>query len=312
MNAMEREYKLFGKNMEKGDEQQVVADLSHIREKERKPLEGEPEKSPDELRFISRLNDYIQQEFKELGIQESRNIEPNQIHLLPRDVFERHFGERIPAFHSTTGDSIYAVKDRLSKEILYDTLVHEAIHAVSLHKFHVDKEKRKVSEYRTGYQTRNPSRKKWHFSGFSEALTEKFARDIYNKHLDALIEEFGVSEKEPQLPMVYDRFMQIVDTIVKRVAERKGEAETSVWQRFKRGLITGEMLHLRDVEETYGGGSLRVLAALDALSGDVLPELIDKVDEYFTTDDIEKRKSIAHEILSGSDLRRYNSQSKSS
>ena len=122
-------------------------------------------------------------------------------------------------------------------------------------------------------------------------------------HQDELVREFGVSQTEaPGIPMFYGECISILDLIIRKVAQDRNEDEIAVWKRFKRGMFTGEMMHLRDIEHAFGRGSLRVLAALNWESNHTIPiELIPKIKEYFDSDDDEKRDEIAKEVLVAED-----------
>jgi hypothetical protein len=85
--------------------------------------------------------------------------------------------------------------------------------------------------------------------------------------------------------------IEIVEIIIQKVAEKKGEDRELVWQRFKRGLFSGEMMHLRDIEETFGKGSLRILASLE--SEDVPVAMVKK---YFESENETEKNAIAREI----------------
>ena len=105
----------------------------------------------------------------------------------------------------------------------------------------------------------------------------------------------------------YQRFIDIVDAIVAKIAERNGESKESVWDRFKRGMYRGEMTHLKEIETIYGKGSLRVLAALESGTRRSLvrDEVIEKLGLFFKTDNEQERNKLAQEVLNERERLRY-------
>jgi len=56
----------------------------------------------------------------------------------------------------------------------------------------------------------------------------------------------------------YNLPLEILEIVLEKIAKNNKEKPEQVWQRFKKGFFTGEMMHLRDVEKTFGKGALRV------------------------------------------------------
>mgnify|MGYP001566357251 CR=1 FL=1 len=105
--------------------------------------------------------------------------------------------------------------------------------------------------------------------------------------------------------------MKIVRLVIKKVAEKKGITYDEVWKKIKKGYFSGEMMHLRDVEDVFGHGSLRFLGALG--SGEVLGgrgELNQKFYMYFKTDDKSERNKIAREVLNERERLKYKERQK--
>ena len=306
---MPGESRFIGKNVTPEEHEKLSEWHEGIIEKYSRPLEGETEKTEEKRRFLERLNDYYAEEFQELGLSEQPRILLEQIHILPSEVYDRRFPGAGAGFHSTVEDQIFTTSWR-KKENLYFGLIHEGIHALSHHTLHAELSSKGgfVKTYRSGYQVTNPeSREHRHLAGFDEAITEKMARDIFKKHRQELVDNFDYpADKEPAMPMLYGEYMEILDGIIEVMAEHSGEDPEDVWRQFKRGKFTGEMMHLRNIERTFGEGSLRVLAALDYKQVRPKPEtVILLVKEYFMSTDTLRRKEIAKTLLSDPGYRQY-------
>lgn len=311
----EKEYKIIGKGLtpEKRKEASVYLEVAKTEAME--PIEGEYIKTKEELKVIKYINKYLNEEFKELGIKEKVGIKPEQIHLLPTDTYNRlhtiSSKEKLRAFFYGPNQAVYIDKhDAKTRLDLYKTIFHEAVHAVSFSKFGIKKEKERPFQYRSGYDTMvEGSKEHEHFCGLNEMVVDKVVPEILAKHKKELTKELKItSEEEKQGIHYYPSY--ILDTIIEKIAEKKGEDKEATWKRFKKGLFTGEMMHLREVERTFGKGSLRMLAALESGTKKDLEEGEDyrKILEYFKTDDEKEREKIADEILIEREKKEYKKQ----
>ncbi len=305
---MEREDHFVGKNVDKDEIERAEKDLKLTREKTRQPLEGEPPKSIEQIQFINLLNSYFAEELKELGIEKDYTFTPEQYHLMPEEIFEQNVEERVPGFHRQYENNMYINTTRFREQNIYHTMIHESIHSLSYHKFHIDPDKKIISSYRMGYEVKNPTEGDFrYFDGLTEAITERMAREVYTKHHEEIENLFHLAPNSmPGMPMVYGEFMGVVDTVISKMSEEKKEEPQEIWKRFKRGMITGEMLHLRDVENVFGKGSLRILAALSVdLNHLNYKDAAQKIKEYFTTNDEERKLALAQEILDKEEYKKY-------
>ena len=305
---MEREEIFFGKDFDETEKTKVEKDVSLIKERTRRPLEGELEKTQEQLRFIELLDGYLQKELEEIGIDDGYSLFPEQFHLMPRDVFEKHIHDFVPAFHTPIENNIYINTTRMNEQDVYHSMIHEAIHGLSYHKVHVDPKENKLKVYRIGYETINVStREPRRFEGVTEGITEKMAREIYERHKEEFLKEVGLDvDLEPSMPVMYGEYIHILDIIMEKLAAEKNEDIQEVWRRFKRGMFSGDMMHLSDIEDVFGKGSLRVLANLHSGKSHLThQELSEKVEEYFQCGDSSVRDGLASEILEGDDLEKY-------
>jgi len=307
---MEKEHYIFSKKFSPEEAEEEIESMAKKKEETFKPIEGELEKTPQEIRFIEKINSYLDKEFEELKLKEKASISPNQIHLFPEETFSKNFPEsKFMAFNQLNG--IYLNKSRCDKpQLLFKVMLHEALHTLSFCKYHFDstEENKIVKEYRSGYRTINPKENYHeHFRGLNEAVIDKMVREIINKHREELAEELNIMFKEEEESyLYYSDYIKILDVIIQKIADRKHEDKEAIWRRFKKGLFTGEMMHLRDLEKSSGKQSLRMIAALNSGTKDLPAEEINrKVLKYFETDNDQEKNKIAEEILIEREKLRY-------
>lgn len=265
-------------------------------------LEGEQQKTEEEIKMIQTVNEFIAEEFKRLEIQEPFiPIDPEQVHLLSRETYQRKFdmatddGSAHPVSHE-----VYIVKDDFSRNYLFSTLLHEILHMASHQKFYADTDNHNIYDYRVGYRLRNQKEEDL-FRGFNEIMTDFTLFKIWGRHRDDLEAKLSFTKDEANNTAVayFVRYKSLLDDILKRVAEHRNEKPEQTADRFSKGMFTGEMMHLRDVEKVYGENAIEVLSLLGKkdVSRDEMEAIDKKVRGYFYETDKEKRKAIAEELL---------------
>lgn len=279
---MKNEYELFGKDLkneigqgtEKKTVEEIAANMVETNyDKASRPIEGEIEKSPEEIKFIELANRYIKDELEELGVMKKLEIEPKQLHFFSHEDYIKKFpAQKDFGHHSSSTNAAFldegAHQNRLR---FYKTILHEMIHIASIHKFYVEEtEEGKVNvktSYRTGYGVSDPRKRERnqpeYFRWFYEAVVDKTTLDIILKNDKKLRKELNITEKEvKESSGDFYPYLDDLNALIKKLAEKKGEDEETIWQRIKRGQFSGEMMHLRDVEKYLGKGELERLAHL--------------------------------------------------
>ena len=296
---MEREPIIVGKSLGPEDKEELKGRLEKIKEQARQSIEGEFEKTEDELKFVKKVNSYIGEEFGNLGLGKNLEIRPEQVHLLPHKIFDEWFPDLgSQACSSANRQAIYINKSASMglRLPVFKSILHESLHLSSHYKFRM--EDGKGVAYRFGYKIYNPKNDHEHFSGLNEAVIDKTAREIFGKHEEELTDEFDFSPEEKKTLFWYDEYIRPLEAIIGKIAAGRGESEEMVWNRFKKGLFSGEMMHLRKVEKIFGKDALKVFAALGqetkTLSKD---EVNEKVLRYFEADDPVERQKLAKTIL---------------
>ena len=311
---MEKEPFIIGKNLTPEEKEKATAYIEKRQKEYLEPLEGEIEKTPEELKFIEKINTYLGEEFKEMGLKEKPSILPEQIHFLSSEAFDKRAEEsNTIAFHDSLKKVAYFKKPEFTRLQLFKTMLHESLHIASFHKYYVDVEQREVIRHKVGYFGGKPFEKEHeHFRGFNEAVIDKTTREILRKHQKELIKKFNITPEEEREGIKWYRLnMDILNLIIRKIAEKKKEDENTVWQKFKKNQFTGEMMHLRDIEKIFGKGSLRIIAALGSGTKNLTEYKTDpKIFRYFETDDKNERDKIAKEVLIERERLKYQERQK--
>ncbi|MEK9180464.1 MAG: hypothetical protein AAB897_03570 [Patescibacteria group bacterium] len=277
-----------------------------------KQIEGESEKTGRERWIIEKINEYLNKELSLLGIKEGVALPQENFHFLSQEVYKKFAAsqkfaeginaENIPAFYSSDYGAAYINKDQGTDLQRFVRLFHEAVHKASAVVAHTNLDK-KISRRRLGYRiTRNPNGGEGdaiRLYGFNEAVTETATREILSKHRNELEGTLATDEEksDPKL-FTYDTERYIIDLIIQKIAEADGEGREIVWNRIKRGLFTGEMMHLRQVEKIFGRKSLKMLSLLGTSGGKLSrKETTKKITAYFEADDTNMRQQIAEDLL---------------
>ena len=300
----EEKYNIIGKDIIPEKEAKISSFLENKKNEAMESIEGEYIKTPEELTVIKLIDQYLNEELKELGIKKTIEILPNQVHLLPTSIYNKTHGgspkkEKPAAFFDPHYQGIYVNRDKAKgRTNLYHSIMHESIHQASFLRFSYKEERDtvKIDSYRVGYSVDGQEHE--HFRGLNEMMIEKIIPEIIKKHEKELVKKLKITpEEDNQTVKRYPS--ELLDIIIKEVAKRNDEKEEETWQRFKKGLFTGELMHLREVERTFGKGSLRILAALESgTRGEVgRGKAYNRILEYFSIDNEEKREQIAEEIL---------------
>lgn len=284
---------------------QAAEELLRKRKRGLELLPGELPKSPEVLKFIEKINKYIAEELHDLDLEFDSKVVPEQIHLLPDAKYIKHAPKNSRGTYYQNED-MYVVRGGLPRLQMFKTILHEALHKVSFHAWSIapktgEEGRRIVEQHRTGYGGKE------HLDKFDEGVIDVLVIRILARHADELREIFHITpEEETEGVNSYKFEVDLVSAIIKKIAEKNQERFARVLYRFARGLFTGEMMHLRDIERTFGGGSLRILAAMDeGIKKLPKEEKYRLVQHYFETDDQEEKDAIAAKILSEDELKHY-------
>ena len=303
---MKSEQMIFGKGLTPESREAAGEAFDKLSEEGFERVDGEVEKSEEASRFIGAVNGYLNEELRLMGVGEIQ-LDPRRIHILSIDDFEKNFpNAEANGIYRDLADGIYV--RQAGRMQLYKTIFHEMVHQASSRSFFADPKDRNIGRRRIGYTAFNSGEKNHeHFRGLNEAVTDMIVREIFIKHKDELIRDFEITEDEQKQSVdFYFEYMDVVKIIIAGIAKKNGEDEEAVWERFKKGEFTGEMMHLRDIEKTFGKGSLRVLAAMDSGTKNIDSDTDEKLSAYFKTEDEKSKDAIAKDILIERERLRYN------
>lgn len=332
----ERDIKIIGK-MDEEKKRELAGETDRELEEEYRRIislarKSELIKNEGDLRTIERINFWLGEYFRDADIEEFRKISPEQFIFLSQDDFIK-FGWDV--FNKDWSDfpakSILLLRGiilinrslELNRFAYIAGLLHEAIHIASEYKSKIlYKKKTNTDGYeddsgsaRTGYSIRSVKKEVdgedyqtyEYFEGLNEAIIQLTTFDILTKHKEELFSEFNITEEEKnKFRDGYGAYEHIFVIIAKRVAKNLGISPKDYWLRFKKNLFVGNLMFLRDIERTFGRGSLRVLAFLGSSSSHAYDQdLIGLFEKYFTSDDMAERNQIADKIFDGEGDKKY-------
>lgn len=315
---MEREIKILGKGVTDKDRKMVTKDLDTERkEKLWQPIEGEEQKGEYELRMLEKVNNHLQQEFEGLTEEKYTAVIPGQVHFFSPEMFLAFFPQARGKSHYQSLVEVININkgDYQNPADFYRTLLHEALHCKSHQKyyFYLGRNESEIRDYRSGFALRHPQEDShYHFRLLSEAINYKLVKEIMQKHEQELIKEFNIFPEDFQQSVQEcskQKSVKLLNLLIRELAASK-QAETSeVWGKLRKGLFTGEMMVLGDIEKIFGPGSLRLIAALgsEGATKEKLSEreAVQKIWRYCKTKDEKEKNKIAAEVLSERERIRY-------
>lgn len=278
-------------------------------------IPGEYEKSGEELKAIRVINDLIQKKLREIEINPKDALVPNRVHLINQEIADSLDMKSIGDYDSEE-ESIHINKDRLKKRRIgmYKAILHETLHYYSFDSVIAVGPQTDINPHRSGYRVKNlesGNTSHQHLHGFNEAVVEKMTQEILRENEEYLRKEFNPSEGELKKEHRYGAFddeIEILDLVISKMALSLKEEPKEIWQKFKKGLFSGEMMHLRDIEKIFGPGSLRVLSAMSSKgSTKDMPEgkMFDTLEKFFNSEDQKERNTLAKQILSERERLQY-------
>lgn len=292
----------------------------------------ELEKTYEEKELIKSILISLNNEMENLGLHPV-NFPIKKIHLLPKHytwypgiklyakgVFtDKKDDIEVEVSRRKNINNIEKIKDILHQIIHFEpilylsdrehdakTIIHELTHAKSSRGFFVNSSN-EIAPYKSGYSTNKIKGKElvkndYYFNGFNEAVTEKIARELLLKNKDKIMNKDEGRNLEENLSKhgSYSGYITVLDKIIDMLAQFEYKNKEEIWSRFKKNYFTGEMMHFRKIEEVFGVGSLRILAAMD--SSTMSPYDLEegsKFAKYFSSGTTyEEREKLAEEILS--------------
>lgn len=274
-----RQFKMEANHFLKTSDESVVSDVNnYIETSEIKLFESEEEKTPQDEAVINELFSILAKEYQDLDLPEDYfyELNKNKIHFLSNDEFIKAvpFAKDVKIGASAYPDGSYIIRREAFSTPLqfYKANLHELIHSASFKRFNLNQDQLNLEKI--GYKADK-------FSGFNEAMTDLMTMEFLEKNKEDLRHLINFSDEEFEaLEKSLYPYYSVVEKIVDSIADNNQEDKQETWERFKKGMFTGEMMHLRDIEEKYGQGALRKLASLGYKK-----EVDQEVFDYFSVDE---------------------------
>lgn len=269
------------------------------------PIEGELEKTELDLRMIQTVKELLGKELKFLKIEQSFDIKPDQVHIFDGEMYRTLFGKEESGSMRSTHNFICINRGRVDTTARYfGAILHEAIHVVSTQKFYMSREK-DIYDARVGYRLRSVWKKNLGpdadlFRGLNEFMVEAASYLILVRNVERLEKEFGITEEDINGPMyTYIEYGGTINSIIDKISSYRGAPVGRVYRNLVRGLFSKSMLALKDIDKIFGKGALRVLASMGGWEEDPLKDEENRklVEEFFTTDNLERREELRKSIL---------------
>ena len=302
---MNHEFKIVGKNLSPEKKEDFSKKREEIEKESLTSFQNELEKTEQAKQIIQFVNSWLEEELGKLGLKYNQ-IPYEKVHMFSEEGFKKTFpkeDETVKGFNSSVGREAYIkISDDADRSQIFKTVVHEMIHLASHNVYYGNAKEDKLKNYRTGYANTNYTEGNvhQHFRGFNEGVIDLMVSEMMTKKFEDISRLTGLPKEEWKDVDWYWDESEIVNSITEKISEVKGEKEEDVYTRFKKGLFTGEMMHLRDVEKAFGKGSLRIIACWDSVKDNddfSKKEVYKKIYTYFTTKDETERDNLRKELL---------------
>lgn len=300
---MKENPQFIGRKYDNKEKEQLKEVLSTWSDKSKELINGELEKTQEEIESINIVNSMISDELNLLGIKNFETIPLEKIHFLLGEIFKKEFPNfKGMAFFRSTSDVIYINKDKVTnKAKLFSTLTHELIHRASTTKFYSEEKSGNLYTSRTGYRIQSPWKNnsiKHKLLGFNEMMTDSTVYKILHKNKNKL-EKIGVMEKDINGPIYsYMNYAITLNGIINGVSKYKNISKIEAFENLEKGQFQNSILVLKDIEKAFGKGSLEILSYLGGLDNKEDGEKIDKlIEKFFNETEESLREKIGQEIL---------------
>jgi hypothetical protein len=304
---MKENFEFIGREYSDDEKSQKQGALQKWSKESSEKIEGEQEKTQEDIENIELVNSFIEKELKVLGIETYDPITPDKVHILSGDVFKERFPnfDGVAQFQSLN-DAIYVNKDKVDdRPLAISRILHESIHRASTRKFYADKEGG-ISDARVGYRIRSPWKEERSeqdkMIGFNEVINDYTVYRLLREN-DEQLKSIGITWREVEGPIYnYMKYVPVLEAIAKKILKHQDNTEefagAEIFKKWERGQFENSILALKEIEAACGKGSLEILSYLGVLDDLEECEELDKmILEFFEEDDEDKRKEIRSKIV---------------
>lgn len=300
------EFKFTGPKDENDLEKKKAKDgLARLRLKGLEKIGGEIEKTELQKEAIRTVNQIILLIFRYFGIEKYEQIDPEQVHFLHTDEFNKNTDHSNVGAYSPVDGGIIMNADKINddKARLVATLLHEALHAVSEQYFYVksSEDGKHFYDARVGLRTRSPWKDdESRMTGLNEFLVNSMVYYSLTKLTKMLNDRFGITVEDLQRPIYGSgtSYQDFFEELANKMAESKKVNINNFVGDLVRSHFSGSLLFLKDIDLIFGKGSIQVLSFLGSLKDKERVEKADAlVEEYFLSAGEDRKKEI-QDILS--------------
>jgi hypothetical protein len=247
------------------------------------------------------LNDWFCELHRQLGILPRKTLQPGQLHFMSPEEYSAVHGDANVGRYIAGSGVFYLPWPKYSRFRMMKTIMHEAVHYFSDHRFMIDRRTRRKRIYRVGYGVTPRDGRPTYFRGLNEGVVDLTVLDLYRRHRREIVDLFGFSAKELKEEVRWtDVNSEVVEAIVWKLAKYYGRSEEALRNEFKRHQFTGHMMQFRVIDQCFGPGSLRILSLLDMDqdNSQLRRQIVRLTKDYFSTESFRTRRRIAGELQS--------------
>lgn len=265
--------------------EEVKGRIAQLREKGKQTQPNEIETQAEDRRIIELGVKGINQVLKELDIDIQFSFDLDRFHNIPADI-SRLFD--IGGYNSRTHmvELIHRAQSPLTLPHKINVIIHELVHSLSVSGFQYSEINNEVMPYRSGYRIEGNKLK-----GLNEAVTEKIKDAAIDAIASDLVATFPVTTDEIYQAAndYYNTEVLILDNILRGISTTQNVDRHLVWKKIVKGYVYGDMMQLRDIDKTFGRGSLALVSLLGE-EHDPLGTFEEAVLDYFEAETKEDRK----------------------
>ncbi len=243
-------------------------------------------KNPEHQHQLKLVNELLQQYCASIGVP----FKPMPAHAIRTISKKEKEPETYFGIYENDTGLIY-IDEELRGFQLFWTILHEILHAIGRTTFTAVNARGAWGIRRVGYESKTAHGKE--FSGFNEGVVEMIVHKISESKFNEISQKLheikvaaGVDATHAGYefrfhPHTYDAHHKLVADVIEKEAyarqhEERGQTDDDtllmeylvpVEREMIAGYFSGNMMHLRSIEEHFGEGSLRLIAALRDTDG---------------------------------------------
>lgn len=238
----------------------------------------------EKCNFVEEVRALLNKEYQSLGLEMECGAWYEQYHLFDNS------GDSPVALGCGSsicdGFGVYMNRSSFANHLdKFMVILHETIHLdeYAVHEIRNnpdDPKEFKSFQKRSGYAITQGEvgQQSFLFNRFGESVVQMWMLEIVMRNFSDLSKKYGFTRDEfmgANIP--YQDEVNELSGLITEMSEQKNEKFIDTWNRIKRGVITGKLMHLRDIERILGHGALRLLAGSEQSAKKPSRELIERL-----------------------------------